>query len=36
MRHMKGGRTLKKQKSDVVIKPSFGKQMKQYGNLFLF
>lgn len=33
---MKGGRTLKKQKSDVVIKPSFGKQMKQYGNLFLF
>jgi len=27
---------LKKQKSDVVIKPSFGKQMKQYGNLFLF
>ena len=33
---MKGGRTLKKQKPDVVIKPSFGKQMKQYGNLFLF
>lgn len=27
---------MKKQKSDVVIKPSFGKQMKQYGNLFLF
>lgn len=27
---------MKKQKSDVVIKPSFGKQMKQHGNLFLF
>lgn len=27
---------MKKQKSDIVIKPSFGKQMKQYGNLFLF
>lgn len=33
---MKGGRTLKKNKSDVVAKPSFGKQMKQYGNLFWF
>ena len=27
---------MKNNKSDVVIKPSFGKQMKQYGNLFLF
>lgn len=27
---------MKNKKSDVMIKPSFGKQMKQYGNLFLF
>lgn len=27
---------MKKNKSDVVAKPSFGKQMKQYGNLFWF
>ena len=27
---------MKNNKSDIVIKPSFGKQMKQYGNLFLF